>query len=187
MRRAFALRLARSTSAFGRRAPGLRSSSETIRFDLNIGPPKPVLPAMENPHPWSSHVEIARRSFAAFNRSVAEGADDFYEFLDAQIEWIPITALLDGRAYRGPEGVRRWVDDMKRHWELYEAKWEEVRDLGDGRVLAFGTWHARGRRGGVQLSFQQAAWLIDFRDGKLVRFQTFTDRRKALEAVGLSH
>jgi ketosteroid isomerase-like protein len=76
---------------------------------------------------------------------------------------------------------------MKRHWELYEAKWEEVRDLGDGRVLAFGTWHARGRRGGVQLSFQQAAWLIDFRDGKLVRFQTFTDRRKALEAVGLSH
>ena len=147
---------------------------------------------MENPHPRSSpehrsrNSNIARRSFAAFNRSVAEGADDFYEFLDPQIEWIPITALLDGRAYRGPEGVRRWVDDMKRYWELYEAKWEEVRDLGDGRVLALGTWHARGRRGGVQLSFQQAAWLIDLRDGKLTRFQTFTDRRKALEAVGLS-
>jgi ketosteroid isomerase-like protein len=146
---------------------------------------------MGNPEPTTSTisnaeiVEVARRSFAAFNRSAAEGTDDYYGFLDAEVEWIPITALLDGRTYRGPEGVRRWLVDVKRHWALYEARWDEVRDLGDGRVLAFGTWHARGRRGGVQLSFEQAAWLIDLRGGKLIRFQTFTDRRKALEAAGL--
>ncbi len=131
------------------------------------------------------NVELAQRSFAAFNRTVAEGADDYYDLLDAEVEWIPITALLDGRSYRGPEAVRRWVGDLKRDWELYEIRWKQVRDLGDGRVLVFGFWHTRGRRGGVQLSFEQAAWLIDLRCGKLIRSETFTDRSKALEAAGL--
>jgi len=119
------------------------------------------------------------------NRALAEGADDFYEFLDAEVEWIPITTLLDGRTYRGPEGVRQWVDDMKRDWTVYEIKWKDGRDLGDGRVLAFGVWDCLGRRGGVQLTFDQAAWLIELRGGKMIRFQTFVDRAKALEAAGL--
>ena len=102
-----------------------------------------------------------------------------------RVKWIPITALLDGHSYRGPEAVRRWVGDLKRDWELYEIRWKQVRDLGDGRVLVFGFWHTRGRRGGVQLSFEQAAWLIDLRCGKLIRSETFTDRSKALEAAGL--
>ncbi len=140
-----------------------------------------------NPEPGTAeNVEVARRSFAAFNRSVAEGSEDYYEFLDTEVEWIPITALLDGRTYRGREGVRRWVSDMKRDWDRYEVRWKEAFELGDGRVLAFGTWHARSRRGGVPLSFEGAAWLIRLRGGKLVRFQTFTDRSKALEAAGLS-
>ena len=81
--------------------------------------------------------------------------------------------------------MRCWVDDIRRDWELYEVRWKDARDLGDGRVLAFGAWHARGRRGGVPLRVEQAAWLIEFRLGKLLRFQTFTDRSKALEAAGL--
>jgi ketosteroid isomerase-like protein len=132
------------------------------------------------------NTEVARRSFDAFNRSVAEGTDDFYEFLDAEVEWIPITALLDGRTHRRPEGVRRWLDEIRHDWEFYELRWKEARDLGGGRVLALGTWHARGRRGGVQLSFEQAAWLIELRGGKLIRSQTFTDRGKAFEAAGVS-
>ena len=131
------------------------------------------------------NVEIARRSFGALNRTLAEGADDFYGFLDAEIEWIPITTLLDGRTYRGPEGVRRWVEDMRRDWAVYEIKWKNGRDLGDGRVLTFGVWDCLGRRGGVQLTFDQAAWLIELRGGKMIRLQTFVDRAKALEAAGL--
>jgi ketosteroid isomerase-like protein len=131
------------------------------------------------------NVEIARRSFGALNRTLAEGVDDFYEFLDAEVEWIPITTLLDGRTYRGLEGVRQWVDDMRRDWAVYEIKMKDGRDLADGRVLAFGIWDCLGRRGGVQLSFDQAAWLIELRDGKMIRLQTFVDRAKAIEAAGL--
>jgi hypothetical protein len=52
--------------------------------------------------------------------------------------------------------------------------------------LALGSWRARGRGGDVQLDIPQAAWLIQIRNGKLVRLQTFTERKKALEAAGLS-
>lgn len=136
------------------------------------------------PRARQESVDIARRSFGAFNRTVAEGVDDYYELLDAEIEWVPITALLDGRTYRGRESVRRWVDDIKRDWAVYEIRWKEGLDLGDGRILAFGAWDCLGRRGGVHLSFDQAAWLIELRGGKLIRLQTFADRSEALEAAG---
>ena len=86
----------------------------------------------------------------------------------------------------GHEGVRQWIDDMKRDWEAFEPRPEDFRDLGDDRVLALGSWHARGRGGNVPLDFPQAAWLARYREGRLVRMQTFTERDEALEAAGLS-
>ncbi len=128
---------------------------------------------------------MARLGNEAFNRTLAEGGNDYYEFLDEEVEWVPITAFLDGATYRGPGGVRKWMDDLRRDWEIYEVTFEGFRDLGDDRVLALGTWHARGRRSGVELNLQQAAWLLHFRNRKLIRLQTFTDPNKALEAAGL--
>ena len=49
-----------------------------------------------------------------------------------------------------------------------------------------GSWRARGRGGEALLDFPQAAWLVQYRKGKAVRLQTFTDRKEALEAAGLS-
>jgi ketosteroid isomerase-like protein len=133
------------------------------------------------------NVEEFRRGLKAFNRTVTDGdAEDFFESLDEEVEWVPITAFLDGATYRGKDGVREWMDELRRDWEIYELTWEEVRDLGDDRVLAIGRWHAQGRRSGVELRLQEAAWLVRYRNGKLLRLETFTDRNKALEAVGLS-
>src|SRR5688500_3668608 len=93
------------------------------------------------------NVELARRAFEAFNRTFNEGTPDLYELLDPEIEWVPMSALLDGTRYHGHDGVREWMEDMKRDWTTYETKPEHFRDLGDDRVLALGTWHARGRGG----------------------------------------
>ena len=132
------------------------------------------------------NVEIARRIFEAFNRTFTEGSDDLYALLDPDVEWIPVMAILEGRSYHGHEGVRQWIVDMKRDWEAFEPRPEDFRDLGDDRVLALGSWRARGRGGDVPLDFPRAAWLGQYRDGRLVRMQTFTERRDALEAAGLS-
>jgi ketosteroid isomerase-like protein len=131
------------------------------------------------------NVELARRGFEAFNRTFNDGAPDLYEFLDADVEWVPMSALLERTAYQGHDGVRRHLKDMKRDWTTYEIRPERYLDLGDDRVLALGAWRARGRIGDVPLDFPQAAWLLQYLKGKLTRVQTFTDRKKALEAAGL--
>jgi ketosteroid isomerase-like protein len=132
------------------------------------------------------NVETARRCFAAFNRSFAGGAEDYYELLDADVEWRPLTSLLDGRCYRGPDDVRRWIEDVRNDWRVFEISWSEVHYVGNGRVLAFGVWHCVGRRAGVPMRFDNAAWLIEIRGGKMTRLQTFVDRGEARKAAGLA-
>src|SRR5262245_50490537 len=131
------------------------------------------------------NVEVVRRAFEAFNRTFNEGTPDYWDWLDPEVEWVPMSALLDGTRYHGHDGVRQWMEEFKRDWISYEVRPERHLSLDDGRVLTLGTWRARGRGGGVLLDFQQATWLHEFRNGKVVRLQTFTDRKKALEAAGL--
>jgi ketosteroid isomerase-like protein len=130
-------------------------------------------------------VELARRGFEAFNRTFAEGTPDLFETLDPEVEWVPMSALLEGTSYQGHHEVRQWFEEMKRDWTTYEIKPERFLDLGDDRVLTLGRWLARGRGGDVLLDIPQAAWLLQYRGEKLIRLQTFTDRKKALETAGL--
>ena len=128
------------------------------------------------------NVAVVRRTYPAFNRRDISG---FLESLDPDVEWIPIMASLEGRVYRGHDGVRQWVEQLEADWEIFEVHTEEFRDLGD-RVLVLGHWRARGRGSGVELENQAAAWLSEVKDGKVVRMQTYTDRAEALEAAGVS-
>jgi ketosteroid isomerase-like protein len=132
------------------------------------------------------NVEIARRLIEAYNRTFAEGTPELYELLDPEVEWVPMSALLEGTRYHGHDGVRQWIEEMKRDWTSFEVRPERFLDLGDDRVLILGMWRAQGRAGDVLLDFQQASWLFQIQEGKLVQLQTFTDRNKALEAAGLS-
>jgi len=130
-------------------------------------------------------MDAARRMHPAFNRTFTQGGDELFELLDPDVEWIPITAALEGTSYRGEEEVRGWMEEIKREWEIFETRPRDFRDLGDDRVLILGTWRARGRSSGLELDSQPASWLIKFEGGKITRMQTFTDRAKALEAAGL--
>jgi ketosteroid isomerase-like protein len=127
------------------------------------------------------NLEVPRRLIDAYDRGDVPA---FLELLDPDVEWIPIMAVLEGRVYRGPEGVRQWLGDLAGDWEYFQPVYEEYRDLGD-RVLVLGRWRARGRASGVELENQPAAWLYEIKDGKVVRMRTFTDRAEALEDVGL--
>ena len=132
------------------------------------------------------NVEIARRTFDAFNRTFTEGIPDLYDLLDPEVEWVPMSAILEGTRYHGHDGVRQWIEETKRDWTSFEVRPERFLDIGEGRILTMGTWRAEGRGSGVQLDFSQATWLTQWREGRLVALQTFTDRKAALEAAGLS-
>jgi ketosteroid isomerase-like protein len=126
--------------------------------------------------------ETVRRLHDALNRRDVDGVVAGW---DKEAEFQPIMSSLEGTVYRGHEGVREWLASLWEDWDVFEAYGEEFHEFGD-RVLAFGRWHACGRKSGITLDVDTAAWLVHVRNGKVIWWQTFTDRAEALVAAGLS-
>jgi hypothetical protein len=60
----------------------------------------------------------------------------------------------------------------------------EFADLGE-RVLAWGQIHVRARGSGIETDVESGG-IFEFREGKIVRWEDFGSKDKALDAVGLS-
>ena len=84
----------------------------------------------------------------------------------------------------GPEGMRRFLADTADTFDLFKATYTDIRDLGDGRLVAIGTIRMRGRGSGVESDVASAA-IVEFRDGLLARYKDYGDARLALQMAGL--
>ena len=125
--------------------------------------------------------EVVRAAWAACSSG---DIDRMLEFLDPDVELVPFGAMMEGKSYRGYDGVREWFRrDIEPNWTEFQTLPEEFSRVGD-RILVFGQWIARGRTSGVHLHVA-ATWIVDVRDGKIVRWQTYTDREEALQALGM--
>jgi ketosteroid isomerase-like protein len=125
------------------------------------------------------NVEVVRRLFEAFERDDLPGA---LSCLDPAIEWVPAPAEIEG-AYHGHRGFERWVADTRETFGTFEPRFE-LWDLGD-RVLAWGRISAQGSGSGVDMDFAFGG-IFDLRDGRIVHWQDFGSRSKALEAAGVA-
>jgi ketosteroid isomerase-like protein len=128
-----------------------------------------------------SNADLLRRWFEATARRDLEA---MLEIASPEIEYVPIMAALEGRVYCGHEGVEQWLEDLFQHWETFEPIGEEFHERGD-TVIALGCWRARGRVSGAQLDREPATWVVEFRDRKMTRLQTYTSRAEASEALAL--
>jgi ketosteroid isomerase-like protein len=130
------------------------------------------------------NVEVVRRAVQAFNdRDIAELADlitEDYEFTP----YLPAAVEKTTTMYRGRQGLRDYMKDAGEAWQSIQIHLDEVRDLGD-RALAFGEMRARARGSGIDARVP-LAWVLEFRDGKVSRYQSFGDTPEAREAAGLS-
>ena len=131
----------------------------------------------------SEDIEAIRRIWDAWDAAFSGEDDAFLAGLSPEVEWVPLLAVLEGRVYRGHDGVREWLEELRHAWEVFEPIMEEFQDLGDGRYLVLGRWRVRARTSGVELQTQPASWLIQVREGKVARLQTFTNRQEALEVA----
>jgi ketosteroid isomerase-like protein len=125
------------------------------------------------------NVEVVRRMLGARDR------DDLPAVLACvapDVEFIPLRAATEG-IYRGHAGVEQFAADTAENFEKFQPIYE-LADLGD-QVLAYGTVHVRGKGGGVEMDIRSAG-LFDVRDGRIVRWQDFGSKERALEAAGLS-
>ena len=60
------------------------------------------------------------------------------------VVWIAARSAVQG-AYSGHDGLRAFCADNAENFDLFQVNIDEVRDLGDDRVLGVGTIHIRGR------------------------------------------
>jgi ketosteroid isomerase-like protein len=106
--------------------------------------------------------------------------------LDPGVEWHPAIAALVGEAtiYRGHEGVRKWLRDQEEAFAESRIDYSEIRDLGE-RVVAIGRLRVRGRESRAEIE-SPVAWVVEFKNGKVIQAKASLDPKKALEAGGLS-
>ena len=127
------------------------------------------------------NVEIVRR---AHEVGAAQGFDAVADLFDPSIECIPPESSPTAGTFRGLDEIRALISEWRDHFEDFGFDPESLVDAGD-QVVVFGQQRGRGKTSRMNISESQAH-VYTFRDGKIVRWQMFHDRREALEAAGLS-
>jgi ketosteroid isomerase-like protein len=128
------------------------------------------------------NVERARRFIDAYNR---RDLDALLGLMDPDVVFTTRFAQMEGGSqYRGHDDVREWWDDLLAIFPDISIEALEVRDLGERMIIAV---CLRGHGGDSDTPFEQTVWGAgEWRDGRLVRWQTFGSEAEALEAAGLS-
>ena len=130
------------------------------------------------------NVELVRRGIEAMNRGDFEGALALAN-PPPEFEFVPSGVLIPDLAdvQRGPEGFRRLEEAFPANFDDVQFELHELIDAGD-RVFGSATLWGRGSHSGAETSWDVwSVWTV--RDGRVVRWQGFTDRDAAFEAAGL--
>jgi ketosteroid isomerase-like protein len=129
----------------------------------------------------AENVELVRVALEAFN---VAGLDEVEDRLHPDFETTtPSSLAVEPDTYRGPEGVRRWMDAWGDTMDEIRFEVDELVDAGD-RVVAVCRLVARSRT--TRLEFEQdVAMVWTLRDGRAARLDPYATREEALRAVGL--
>jgi ketosteroid isomerase-like protein len=128
------------------------------------------------------NVEVVRRGVQAFAEG---GLDAMAEFWDPDIEWRAAEGAIDDVGeMHGPVAVRRYVQDWIDTFDDFSVVVEELRDVGDDRVLSVQRLKGRAKLSGTETEIRYAV-VSTVRDGKVVRGREYLSVENALEAVGL--
>jgi ketosteroid isomerase-like protein len=124
------------------------------------------------------NVEIVRSILDAWGRGDFSSSD----WADPDIEFVGA----DGAVAHGiSEMEHRWSDFLDA-WDHFVSFAEEIVDAGHDRVLVWVRFRGQGRGSGAPIADFPGANLLTLRGGKVVRLVLYTDKKKALEAAGLS-
>jgi ketosteroid isomerase-like protein len=130
------------------------------------------------------NVELVREGFARWR------AGDYGRLLDfllantsPDVELHSRFGAFAGEPYRGHDGLRAWLAEIRENFDRFEPWVDEARDAGDDRVLAFGGIRFRARESGIDMA-ERMGWVYEFRHGRLRRMMFYGSPGEALEAVG---
>jgi ketosteroid isomerase-like protein len=129
------------------------------------------------------NVEVARRAVELFNESGIHDPGLDVLFAD-DIEFHEPPEQPAPRVARGREEVRKLFGEFDAAWTEHKSEPREIRAVGADRVFMASVEHFKGRDG-IELEASAAA-VFTLRDGKIMRWEAFWNKEKALEAAGLS-
>jgi ketosteroid isomerase-like protein len=124
------------------------------------------------------NVELMRRTFERWNAGEREVDPDIAH------PDIVICSAMTNAEYHGYDGLRSWIAEIDDQFEDWRLSIDRFRNASDGRLLALGAVHVRGRTSGVEFD-QPMALLLTFADERLIELRTIPDHAEALEAAGL--
>jgi ketosteroid isomerase-like protein len=127
------------------------------------------------------NLELFHRAVRAWSEFDEETA---LELSSDDIEFHALRSATEG-PYRGHEGIRAFFADNRESFEVFHPSYDEIRDLGDGRMIGLGSIRIRGKGSGVETDVPSAV-VVTFRDGRLAQLRDYGDRQAALEAAGLA-
>jgi ketosteroid isomerase-like protein len=127
-----------------------------------------------------ANIELVRR---VFENPTGEENDEIEirSIFHPEVEFLPQRAGTEG-VYRGIAGIEKFRADTEQVFEKFAVHYELL-DLG-GRILAWGKVDVRPRGSGIEVDVPIGC-VFGFRDGKIVRWEDFGSKEKALEALGL--
>jgi uncharacterized protein len=127
----------------------------------------------------NENVEIVREMFAAWNRGDYAAAQQAFD-LDVVSE-MSLGTDIDG-THEGHEGLQRLI----RFWGAFSEFGSEVEEIVAAGDEVFTTVHHHGRGKTSGATVEMTNWQVfTVRDGRIVRYRTYGDRERALEAAGL--
>jgi ketosteroid isomerase-like protein len=98
-----------------------------------------------------------------------------------EVDFVPLRAATEG-VFHGHTGIERFIADNRVNFDLFEPAYE-FRAVGE-RVVLWGTVHLRGRGSGVEMDVPSGG-IIEFRDGRISRWEDFGSKKKAFAAAGI--
>lgn len=120
-------------------------------------------------------MDVVAQTVEAFNR---RDLPALLSLVDDNVELRPFSAKLSGETYTGPEGVRRWLDDLEEEWSEWRVELDDHRAIEES-ILSIGRVVARGRDTTLEMDLP-AAFVSTVRGGYLVRLESFGDPSEAL-------
>ena len=92
-------------------------------------------------------------------------------------EWTPLIAAVEGREYRGAEGMARFFDEFLGTIELVSLD-ADFRAIGDDLVLMLATMCVRGRESGIEVP-RELAVIFEFEAGRVRQARAYESHREA--------
>jgi ketosteroid isomerase-like protein len=126
-------------------------------------------------------VESLRRALDAFNR---RDRSAWLAFCDPEFETVPSPDWPETDPIRGPEAAWDFYVETDEPWERSPYEYVELIDVGNDKIVAHQRREMRGKASDAGVVYSYWA-VVTLRNGKALRVEWFSDRARALEAVGL--